>query len=105
MLDFKKDIFYPILDILFPQPCVICRKKVYTEERFFPVCVDCNKYVKFNKGQKSLQGKAKIYFLSDYNDEIRAMVHSLKYEGITTLVKYLVEKIHKVFYKKIKENK
>ena len=78
----KKEFFYPILDILFPQYCVLCREKVYTSEITFPVCMDCDNKLIFVHGQKILSSNSTLYFSAKYSDNVKTLIHSFKYEGI-----------------------
>lgn len=81
-------IFQTCLDILLPQKCPLCKNLVKSEhEKFFPLCLACHNkisYLAYEEKRKNYR----ILSLARYKDEIRDLIHSLKYDQNKLLAKY-----------------
>ena len=94
MFKLKHDIVYPFLDIVFPQGCVLCAKIVKTEEKVFPVCIECDKTLKILFKKEKIDTDVYMFSLGNYSDELKILIQKFKYYGIKNLGKYFSNKIY-----------
>ncbi|MBU0651072.1 hypothetical protein KKC59_04085 [bacterium] len=85
-------MFSSILDILFPQECILCKKPVKTKEQYFPVCASCDKSISYVYKVQNKNGVT-IHSIGIYRNQIQELIHAFKYEKTKTLGKYFAKKI------------
>ena len=97
---FPKKIFNALLDLFFPNLCVVCEKKLVEEENF--LCLDCltelpktnNWIVKNNKLEQTLAGRFSFEHAASFayfvkNGSMQRIIHELKYKNNPRIGEYM----------------
>ena len=75
------------IDFIFPQPCIICRKPLSSQEETFPACRECDKQIAYKYNAHP------VFYLGEYKDSLQKLIHQLKYKKIKILGKYFSQKL------------
>ncbi len=89
----KYHIVYPLLDIVFPQPCPLCSQPVNTGSPTFPLCVPCNQGIALTWQEKAIRANTRLYSFGLYEGPLRTVIQQLKYEQVKPLAPYLAKKM------------
>lgn len=97
---FKTQVYYPVLDLLFPKYCIACEQLISTEAGL--LCLACKHGLPYTDMEKMSENAAQIrmltrvplkfaaallYFID--SGQVRAMLHQLKYQNRPEIGVYL----------------
>lgn len=97
---FKTQVYYPVLDLLFPKYCIACEQLISTEAGL--LCLICKHSLPYTDMEKMSENAAQVrmltrlpakfsasllYFID--SGQVRAMLHKLKYQNRPDVGVYL----------------
>ncbi|RYD99763.1 MAG: ComF family protein [Sphingobacteriales bacterium] len=99
---FKTQVYYPVLDLLFPKYCIACETLISAEAGF--LCLSCKHTLPYTDMEKMEENTAQIRMLTRLPVQfaasllyfvdagmVRAMLHKLKYQNRPEIGSYLGE--------------
>lgn len=81
---------HTFLDILCPQPCVLCEQCIASSDPSYPFCLTCRRYVTFSPIMSRVQAWAH-YSLGLYDDVLKQSIQRFKFEGMYDVGTFLAK--------------